>query len=170
MTVEVGVRRLPGSDLALPLPAYATEGAAGMDVCANLAASDRTDGLVILDFTASWCGPCQQMRPAVEKLVEKHYPVRQVDFDAQKGLVRKYHVTAVPTFVVVAPDGRELGRLEGFRPARDIAELYREAQTNLEDGDDNDDVPQRPIAKPAAARRSGRRSGSSGTHTSPAWC
>ena len=36
MTVAVGVLRLPGRDPALPLPDYATDGAAGMDLCANL--------------------------------------------------------------------------------------------------------------------------------------
>ena len=47
MTVAVGILRLPGRDPALPLPAYATEGAAGMDLCASLAPGDRAGGLVI---------------------------------------------------------------------------------------------------------------------------
>jgi dUTP pyrophosphatase len=46
MTV-VGIRRLPGRDPGLPLPGYATDGAAGMDVCANLAAADRAAGLTL---------------------------------------------------------------------------------------------------------------------------
>jgi dUTP diphosphatase len=45
--IAVGIRRLPGRDPALPLPAYATEGAAGMDVCANLATEHRAGGLVL---------------------------------------------------------------------------------------------------------------------------
>ena len=47
MTVAVGILRLPGRDPALPLPGYATEGAAGMDLCASLAPGDRAGGLVI---------------------------------------------------------------------------------------------------------------------------
>ncbi len=47
MTVAVGILRLPGCDPALPLPAYATAGAAGMDLCANLAPDDRASGLAI---------------------------------------------------------------------------------------------------------------------------
>jgi dUTP pyrophosphatase len=43
----VGIRRLPGRDPALPLPAYATDGAAGMDLCANLAPGERAAGLVL---------------------------------------------------------------------------------------------------------------------------
>ena len=47
MTVAVAVRRLPGRDPNLPLPGYATAGAAGMDLCANLAPEQRADGLSI---------------------------------------------------------------------------------------------------------------------------
>ena len=47
MTVAVAIRRLPGHDPALPLPAYATGGAAGMDVCACLPPEDRAGGLVL---------------------------------------------------------------------------------------------------------------------------
>ena len=45
--VRIGVRRLPGRDPALPLPAYATPGAAGADVQANLAPADRAAGLTL---------------------------------------------------------------------------------------------------------------------------
>jgi dUTP pyrophosphatase len=45
--VTIGIRRLPGRDPALPLPAYASEGAAGMDVCANLPEASRAAGLAL---------------------------------------------------------------------------------------------------------------------------
>jgi len=45
--IAVGVRRLPGHDPALPLPAYATEGAAGLDIAACLPPEARQDGLVL---------------------------------------------------------------------------------------------------------------------------
>jgi dUTP pyrophosphatase len=47
VSVSVGILRLPGRDPALPLPGYASEGAAGMDVCANLAPEDRALGLTL---------------------------------------------------------------------------------------------------------------------------
>lgn len=47
MSVPVAIRRLPGHDPALPLPGYASEGAAGMDVCACLPAAARADGLTL---------------------------------------------------------------------------------------------------------------------------
>jgi dUTP pyrophosphatase len=51
MTVAVAVRRLAGRDPALPLPAYATDGAAGMDLLANLAPADRAAGLTVAPGT-----------------------------------------------------------------------------------------------------------------------
>ncbi len=71
------------------------------------------------------------MRPAISKLIDAGYPVRSVDGDREKDLVRKYGVSAFPTFIVVDEDGRALGRVEGARPAQELATLYREAQAKV---------------------------------------
>ena len=69
---------------------------------------------IMLDFTASWCGPCRQMRPAVEQLVQKGYPIKAVDIDASPELAERYEVTGVPTFIVIDPsNGRALARSAG---------------------------------------------------------
>lgn len=103
----------------------------------SVAAADRADAPVILDFTAPWCGPCQKMKPAVAQLTQSGYPVRAVDYD-KSPLVRKYGVTAIPTFVVVDSEGRELDRVEGYRPAADIAAMYRRAKAQLGATDDQE--------------------------------
>lgn len=71
----------------------------------------NSDGAV-LDFTASWCGPCQQMSPIVSKLERQGYPIHKVDVDANRDLVRKYHVERMPTFILVI-DGVEQERITG---------------------------------------------------------
>jgi thiol-disulfide isomerase/thioredoxin len=58
-------------------------------------------GAVLLDFHAEWCGPCRQMRPAIKQLVSKGYPVKSVDIDRSPRLASRYHIEAVPTFIVV---------------------------------------------------------------------
>ncbi|HBN74329.1 MAG TPA: hypothetical protein DD473_00620 [Planctomycetaceae bacterium] len=67
---------------------------------------------VLYDFTATWCGPCQQMSPIVHKLEREGFPIQKVDIDQNPNLARQYSVTSIPAFVLVV-DGREVGREVG---------------------------------------------------------
>ncbi len=67
----------------------------------------------VLDFSATWCGPCQQMSPLVSRLERQGYPIRKIDFDSNKALARKYGVTSLPTFLLVI-NGKEVNRIEGM--------------------------------------------------------
>jgi hypothetical protein len=68
---------------------------------------------VVLDFTAPWCGPCQQMSPVVSKLERNGYPIRKVDLDSSRELARRFNVTSIPAFVLVV-DGIEQDRMVGL--------------------------------------------------------
>ena len=83
---------------------------------------------VLLDFQATWCGPCQEMRPEIDKLVRKGYPVKQIDIDRSPELSDRYKVSAVPTFVVVDSKGKELARTKGKIPAAQLASFYNETK------------------------------------------
>jgi hypothetical protein len=86
---------------------------------------------VLLDFHATWCGPCQQMRPAINELIRKGYRVKEIDIDESPDLAARYQVTAVPTFIIVDPSGKPLARLPSVQPAAKLATLYREAKARL---------------------------------------
>ncbi len=88
---------------------------------------------VLLDFHAEWCGPCREMRPAVETLRRKGYPIKSVDIDQDPDLAARYQIDSVPTFVVVDRQGRELDRISGARPALELAKMYNAAQEALAD-------------------------------------
>jgi len=79
---------------------------------------------VLLDFTASWCGPCQRMAPIVEELARMGYPVRKVDIDREPALAKRFAIQAVPTFVMLI-DGREAKRIVGGASLDDLVALCR---------------------------------------------
>eukprot|EP00913_Durusdinium_trenchii_P023341 g21919.t1 len=77
---------------------------------------------VLLDFTASWCGPCQQMKPVVSRLVQQGYPIRKINVDAHPDLVRKYRITGIPAFVLVVK-GKEVSRVVGYASERRLKQM-----------------------------------------------
>lgn len=65
-------------------------------------------GLVLVDFSASWCGPCKLLTPIVEKLADEFagkIKVGKVDIDAAPKLAARYGIRSVPTVMVF--DGGE---------------------------------------------------------------
>ncbi len=75
----------------------------------------KSEKPVLVDFTATWCGPCQKLKPTLKKLFsEKHDIVRvgQVDIDENSELAQKYGVRSVPT-VVLMYKGKEAERIIG---------------------------------------------------------
>ena len=68
---------------------------------------------VLLDFSSTSCGPCQQMRPVLEQLAAAGYQVREVDIHREPQAATQFGVTQVPTFVVLI-DGREADRTVGL--------------------------------------------------------
>jgi thioredoxin 1 len=60
------------------------------------------DGIVLIDFWASWCGPCLRFGPIFERVAEEHPDAvfAKVDTEAQQDLAAQYGVTSIPTLVV----------------------------------------------------------------------
>jgi thioredoxin 1 len=64
-------------------------------------------------FSASWCGPCQTLKPVMEQ-VSKTIPVTKIDVDTDAQTVSDYGVRSVPT-VVLIKGGREVKRFTGVQ-------------------------------------------------------
>ena len=88
------------SALAAPPVAPATN--------APVAATD----VILLDFSASWCGPCRSMAPLVDEVAAAGWTVRHVDVDREGDLVRRFGVTGVPCYVLLVK-GEEIDRING---------------------------------------------------------
>ncbi len=126
--------------------------------------SDAADLPVLLDFHAEWCGPCRQVRPAVEQLIRKGYPVKSIDIDKDARVATRYGVDRVPTFVVIDADGRELDRSSGPQSASALAKFYLAARAKAQPSDDSnahagadDESGDREAEEPARARPRARR-------------
>jgi thioredoxin 1 len=71
-------------------------------------------GAVVIDFYATWCGPCKRIAPTYEKLSEAFTSVAflKVDVDESPELVNTFDISAMPTFVFLK-DGKVVKRVEG---------------------------------------------------------
>ncbi|KAK9377537.1 PITH domain-containing protein [Lipomyces chichibuensis] len=71
-------------------------------------------GLAVVDFNATWCGPCKTIAPHFEKFPEKYPNVAfaSVDIDQNKDIAGQFEITAVPTFLFLNK-GREVARVRG---------------------------------------------------------
>jgi thiol-disulfide isomerase/thioredoxin len=66
-----------------------------------LASTNAAPDNILYDFSATWCGPCQQMHPIVARLEREGLPIKQVDVDANRALAQYYGVSSIPAFVLV---------------------------------------------------------------------
>ncbi len=94
--------------------AAATETAIGMEGSVEDLTDDnafrpdtKVDRLTVLDFNATWCGPCRQLTPVFEQAAKAFPQVRfvSIDVDRNGATAQAFAVEAVPTVVILKPDG-----------------------------------------------------------------
>jgi thioredoxin 1 len=79
--------------------------------------------VVLVDFYADWCGPCQMIAPVVEDLAaETPATVAKVDIDANQALAQQYSVRGVPTLILFA-DGEPVEQLVGMQQKPQLRQL-----------------------------------------------
>ena len=80
----------------------------------------------LVDFWATWCGPCQTMGPVVDELAQELTDVKvgKVNVDEQMVLAREYKVMSIPTFLVFK-DGKVAERTLGVQEKSELEQLIR---------------------------------------------
>lgn len=79
---------------------------------------------VLLDFWASWCGPCRMVSPIVDEIAGEREDIRvgKINVDEQPELASGFGVMSIPTLVVMK-DGKAVNQAVGARPKEDILSL-----------------------------------------------
>ena len=79
---------------------------------------------VLLDFWASWCGPCKMLAPIVEEIAEEYSDVTlgKINVDEQMELAIQFGIVSIPTLIVYQ-DGNEVAKSIGYCSKADVLKL-----------------------------------------------
>ena len=79
----------------------------------------KSEKPILIDFWATWCGPCMRQGPVVDELAEEGYAVGKVDVDQNMALAQQFRVVSIPTLILFK-DGAEAQRFVGLTSKEEL--------------------------------------------------
>ena len=89
---------------------------------------EQSSGLVLVDFWATWCGPCQAIAPVLEQLASQHagkLKVAKVDVDANQQITMRFNVRSIPS-ILFFKNGKVVDTVVGAVPRTTLEAKFRE--------------------------------------------
>lgn len=90
----------------------------------------ETSDIVMVDFWATWCGPCKMFSPVIDEIAEENHPglkVGKVNVDEQPNLAAKYRVMSIPTLILLK-DGKVVGQTVGAQSKKAVMQMVEKAR------------------------------------------
>ncbi|MCQ2456377.1 MAG: thioredoxin [Clostridia bacterium] len=81
---------------------------------------------VLVDFFATWCGPCRMLAPTVEEIAREYegrVKVGKVDVDVSPAIAQMLEIESIPTLILFK-DGKPAGKVVGYVPKEKITEMF----------------------------------------------
>ena len=84
----------------------------------------KSEKVVLLDFFATWCGPCRMVAPILEEIAGEREDilVGKIDVDQEMELAMQFKIVSIPTLIVME-GGQEVAKTVGYSPKEEILEL-----------------------------------------------